>query len=124
MAEKQTQGMKKDKTENSKKESTTSKQQTIKKIDDAAAKNKHIVNEYAESSPYMTKYERARLLGERAEALSNGSRPLVDCSGVTDPLEIARLELLHGVLPFCIQRARSDGTYEIWQIRDFLPLDD
>ena len=41
--------------------------------------------------PYMTKYERARILGTRALQISMNAPIMVELKGQTDPLEIAKL---------------------------------
>lgn len=45
------------------------------------------------TTPYLTKYERARVLGTRALQISMNAPVLVDLDGETDPLEIAAKEL-------------------------------
>ena len=45
------------------------------------------------TTPYMTKYERARILGTRALQISMNAPVLVQLEGETDPLEIAGKEL-------------------------------
>ena len=47
------------------------------------------------TNPYMSKYEYTRIIGIRALQLSKNSPALVDTEGVTDPLQIAKLELKH-----------------------------
>ena len=42
---------------------------------------------------YMTKYEKARILGQRADQISKGAPPAVDCTGLYDSLSIAEKEL-------------------------------
>lgn len=39
------------------------------------------------TTPYMTKYERARVLGTRALQISLNAPVMVDLDGETDPLE-------------------------------------
>lgn len=45
------------------------------------------------TTPFMTKYERARILGTRALQIAMGAPVMVELEGETDPLEIARKEL-------------------------------
>ncbi|TKY50639.1 DNA-directed RNA polymerases II, IV and V subunit 6A [Spatholobus suberectus] len=45
------------------------------------------------TSKYMTKYERARILGTRALQISMNAPVMVELEGETDPLEIAMKEL-------------------------------
>ena len=42
------------------------------------------------TTPYMTKYERARILGTRALQISMNAPIMVELKGQTDPLEIAK----------------------------------
>ena len=45
------------------------------------------------TTPYMTKYERARILGTRALQIAMCAPVMVELEGETDPLEIATKEL-------------------------------
>jgi DNA-directed RNA polymerase I, II, and III subunit RPABC2 len=69
---------------------------------------------------YMTKYERARILGTRALQLSMNAPPLVDprviyeSREMHDPLKIAMRELQEGKIPFIVRRYLPDGSYEDW----------
>eukprot|EP00242_Pyramimonas_sp_CCMP2087_P011247 CAMPEP_0198212196 /NCGR_PEP_ID=MMETSP1445-20131203/25575_1 /TAXON_ID=36898 /ORGANISM="Pyramimonas sp., Strain CCMP2087" /LENGTH=124 /DNA_ID=CAMNT_0043886591 /DNA_START=160 /DNA_END=531 /DNA_ORIENTATION=+ len=63
---------------------------------------------------YMTKYERARVLGTRALQISMNAPVMVQLDGETDPLEIATKELREKKVPFTIRRYLPDGSYEDW----------
>merc|ERR1719334_2042044 len=63
---------------------------------------------------YMTKYERARVLGTRALQISMGAPVMVELTGETDPLEIATKELRSRAIPIIIRRYLPDGSYEDW----------
>lgn len=65
---------------------------------------------------YMTKYERARILGTRALQLSMNANVTIDIGELTDPLEIAEKELEQCAIPFIIRRYLPDGSYEDWTI--------
>jgi len=45
------------------------------------------------TTPYMTKYERARVLGTRALQIAMCAPVMVELEGETDPLQIAMKEL-------------------------------
>ena len=45
------------------------------------------------TTPYLTKYERARVLGTRALQISMNAPVMVDLDGETDPYQIALKEL-------------------------------
>ena len=52
----------------------------------------------------LTKYERARLLGHRAEQLSKNAPAKVDTKGLSDPYQIAMKELKEGKIPLIVIR--------------------
>ena len=61
--------------------------------------------------PYLTKYERARIIGIRALQLQAGAPPLVfpEVVGSRDAVKIAAYEVDHGILPVTIIRYRRGG---------------
>lgn len=73
------------------------------------------------TSRYMTKYEKARLLGMRALRISNGAKAKIDVHGETDPLVIAELELKAKALPMFVRRYLPDATFEDWFVDELLP---
>ena len=83
----------------------------------------HGVDKNHKSVPYLTLFEKSKVLGFRANQLSQGAQPLIEIpSHVTDVLEIARLELLQKRLPFIIKRPMPDGTFEYWRLADLILL--
>ncbi|KAK7749305.1 subunit common to RNA polymerases I, II, and III [Diatrype stigma] len=72
-------------------------------------KDKKIPNEERSTTPYMTKYERARVLGTRALQISMNAPVLVDLEGESDPLQIAIKELREKKIPLIIRRYMPDG---------------
>ena len=72
------------------------------------------------TSRYMTKYERARVLGTRALQLSLNAPVMIDIKGETDPLKIAMEELLQRKIPMIIRRYLPDGSFEDWSIDELL----
>ena len=75
------------------------------------------------TTPYMTKYERARILGTRALQISMNAPVLVQLEGETDPLEIAGKELREKRVPFVVRRYMPDGSYEDWGIDELIVHD-
>ncbi|KAI8871894.1 RNA polymerase Rpb6 [Ramicandelaber brevisporus] len=61
------------------------------------------------TTPYLTKYERTRVLGERALQISMNAPILVELEGETDAYEIALKELKAGKIPYIIERKLPDG---------------
>lgn len=72
-------------------------------------KDKKIANEDRTTTPFMTKYERARILGTRALQISMNAPVLVDLEGETDPLQIAIKELREKKIPLIVRRYLPDG---------------
>jgi len=73
--------------------------------------------------PYITKYEYTRVIGFRANQLSQGAKPFINVpEHVSDVREIARLELAQKRLPFIIKRPLPDGSYEYWRLQDLLQV--
>ncbi|XP_065068409.1 DNA-directed RNA polymerases I, II, and III subunit RPABC2-like [Rhopilema esculentum] len=72
------------------------------------------------TTPYLTKYERARILGTRALQISMNSPVMVELDGETDPLQIATKELKARKLPILIRRYLPDGSYEDWAIDELI----
>jgi DNA-directed RNA polymerase I, II, and III subunit RPABC2 len=59
--------------------------------------------------PYLTKFERIRVLGARATQISQGAPSTVDITGLTEAIEIAKKELSENKLPIIIQRIYPCG---------------
>ena len=70
------------------------------------------------TTKYLTKYERARILGTRALQISMNAPIMVDTDGETDPLKIATKELLARKIPILVRRHLPDGSFEDWSIDD------
>ena len=73
------------------------------------------------SQPFLTTYERTKILGFRANQLAQGARPYVEIPEyVTNTLDIAKLELNARRLPYIIKRPMPDGTFEYWRMSDLM----
>ncbi|XP_041379142.1 DNA-directed RNA polymerases I, II, and III subunit RPABC2-like [Gigantopelta aegis] len=80
------------------------------------------------TTPYMTKYERARVLGTRAlqirkwvKVISDYGAPvMVELEGETDPLKIAMKELKAKKVPIIIRRFLPDSSYEDWAVDELI----
>eukprot|EP00088_Acartia_fossae_P027804 TRINITY_DN28560_c0_g1_i1.p1 TRINITY_DN28560_c0_g1~~TRINITY_DN28560_c0_g1_i1.p1 ORF type:complete len:134 (-),score=41.39 TRINITY_DN28560_c0_g1_i1:92-493(-) len=75
------------------------------------------------TTPYMTKYERARVLGTRALQIAMCAPVMVELEGETDPLQIAMKELKQRKIPIIIRRYMPDGSFEDWSIDELIILD-
>ncbi|KAI3336373.1 RNA polymerase Rpb6 [Xylariaceae sp. AK1471] len=83
-------------------------------------KDKRIPNEERTTTPYMTKYEKARILGTRALQISMNAPVLVDLEGESDPLQIAIKEMNEKKIPLIVRRYMPDGYYEDWTCEELL----
>lgn len=72
---------------------------------------------------YMTKYERARVLGTRALQIAMCAPIMVELEGETDPLQIAMKELKQRKIPIIIRRYLPDHSYEDWSIDELIIID-
>ncbi|OIR58968.1 MAG: DNA-directed RNA polymerases I, II, and III subunit RPABC2 [Amphiamblys sp. WSBS2006] len=72
------------------------------------------------TTKYITKYEKARVIGTRALQLSKNAPPLVEIDGETDPLEIAEKEFAEKKIPFIIRRHLPGGDFEDWPLRELI----
>ena len=79
------------------------------KASEKSLRDKKIPDEERTTTPYMTKYERARILGTRALQISMSAPVLVDLEGETDPLQIAIKELREKKIPLIVRRYMPDG---------------
>ncbi|AFP65460.1 DNA-directed RNA polymerase I, II, and III 15kDa polypeptide (nucleomorph) [Chroomonas mesostigmatica CCMP1168] len=70
--------------------------------------------------PFLTKYEKARILGARALQLSMGAPLMIETEGETDALDIAAKELLKRKIPISIRRYLPDGTFEDWLLNELI----
>jgi DNA-directed RNA polymerase I, II, and III subunit RPABC2 len=96
-----------------------------------STKDKKVPSDKRTTTPYMTKYERARVLGTRALQIrfgllevvigkcnigwqgdSSNAPVLIDVEGMTDPLQIAMKELREKKIPLVIRRYLPDE----WQV--------
>lgn len=83
-------------------------------------KDKKVPNDKRTTTPYMTKYEKARVLGTRALQISGNAPVLIDVEGMTDPLQIAAKELQEKKIPLVVRRYLPDGYYEDWTCEELL----
>ena len=80
------------------------------------SKAKHI------TVPFLTKYERARLLSTRIEQLNKGSIPMVDVKNLTNTKDIAKKELEERKIPLIVRRKLPNGETEDWKIEEFISI--
>lgn len=71
------------------------------------------------TNPILSKYEKARILGIRADQLNKGAYPFIEVDEhIIDGYKIAELELKEKKIPFIIQRPLPGGNCEFWKLED------
>ena len=66
--------------------------------------------------PILSKYERTRVVGERAIQISMGAPPLVEVGKLENPVDIAEKELREKKIPYIIKRVLPNGLIELWSV--------
>ena len=73
------------------------------------------------TSPVMTVFEKALVLGKRATQIAYGAEPLFDVPArLTKVEDIAEEELRLGKNPFMIKRDLGNSKFEYWAVRDMI----
>jgi DNA-directed RNA polymerases I, II, and III subunit RPABC2 len=81
--------------------------------------NGKIIDPFHKTIPIMTKYEKAKIIGIRAQQINSGSEPFIPVDvNMIDGLSIANEELLQKKIPFIIRRPMPNGSSEYWNIAD------
>ena len=71
----------------------------------------------------MTKYEKTRVLGQRATQLDIGGKSLINVpDNIINSYLIAEEELKQKKLPFIIKRPIPNGGFEYWDVNDLEQL--
>ncbi|MCQ2820189.1 MAG: DNA-directed RNA polymerase subunit omega, partial [archaeon] len=77
--------------------------------------------EERKTSRFMTKFEKARILGERAMEIRNNAPLYIEVEdGEWDPSRLAERELKAGKIPFTIRRQLPGGKYEDWKVSELI----
>jgi DNA-directed RNA polymerase I, II, and III subunit RPABC2 len=78
-----------------------------------------IIDPLHRTQPFITKYEKARVIGERAKQINAGSKSFVPVDeNVIDGYLIALKEFEEKKLPFIIKRPLPNGGCEYWKLHD------
>jgi DNA-directed RNA polymerase subunit K/omega len=78
-----------------------------------------IVDPLHRTLPFITKYEKAKVLGERAKQLNSGAEPFVEVGHeIIDGYLIALAEFEQKKIPMIIRRPLPNGGSEFWRLVD------
>ena len=91
--------------------------QTLSKV--VRDNNGTIIDALHKTLPFVTKYEKARILGERSKQLNAGAQSFVEVDdNVIDGYLIALKEFEEKKVPFIIKRPLPNGGCEYWKLQD------
>jgi DNA-directed RNA polymerase subunit K/omega len=79
----------------------------------------NVIDDLHKTIPFLTKYERTRIIGQRAKQINSGAKAFVKVpENVIDGYLIAELELMQKRIPFIIRRPTPGGGCEYWNLKD------
>jgi len=86
-------------------------------------KDGRIMDDLHKTNPFITKYEKTRILGLRAKQINSGSKPFVNVPlNIIDGYTIANMEYKEKKIPFIIRRPIPNGGSEYWKVKDLEQL--
>jgi DNA-directed RNA polymerase subunit K/omega len=81
-------------------------------------KDGFIIDDFHRTVPFVTKYEKARIIGQRAAQLDAGATPYVPTEFLIDGASIAEREFEEKKIPVIVKRPLPNGAFEYWRLRD------
>lgn len=82
-------------------------------------KEGHINDVNHRTLPFLTKFEKSKILGIRAKQIDDGAEPFVKVMpNIITGYTIAQMELIQKKIPFIIRRPLPNGTSEYWKVSD------
>jgi DNA-directed RNA polymerase subunit K/omega len=82
-------------------------------------KDGNIVDELHKTLPFITKYEKTKIIGQRAKQINSGSKPFIKVNNnIIDGALIAQMELEKKKIPFILRRPIPNGGSEYWKVKD------
>jgi DNA-directed RNA polymerases I, II, and III subunit RPABC2 len=81
--------------------------------------NGTIIDPLHKTLPFVTRYEKARVLGERAKQINSGAQPFIPVDNtLIDGYLIALQEFEQKKIPLIIRRPLPNGCSEYWKLSD------
>jgi len=78
-----------------------------------------IIDPLHRTLPFVTRYEKARVIGERAKQINSGAKPFIEIEqSMIDGYLIALKEFESKKIPFIIRRPLPNGNSEYWRLSD------
>lgn len=76
------------------------------------------IDDFHKTVPIVTKFEKARIIGQRASQLNSGATPYIEVPGAIDGSTIAEVEFNMKRIPVIIKRPLPNGAFEYWRLKD------
>lgn len=74
-----------------------------------------------QTSRFLTKFEKARIIGERAIEIKNNAPLYIEIEkGIIDPIIIAEKEFKAKKIPYTVRRYLPNGEYEDWKLSELI----
>jgi DNA-directed RNA polymerase subunit K/omega len=81
--------------------------------------NGKIIDPLHKTAPFITKYEKARIIGTRSEQLERGAMPFIELDqNIIHGRTIAMMEYEQKKIPFIIARPLPNKGIEYWRLQD------
>lgn len=91
-----------------------------REFDGEILKNYAKMKQTYQTTPVLTKYEKTRVLAERASQISNGAPVFIsNPENYSNVYDIALKELSLKKIPFIVKRPYGNG-YEYWKLEDLI----
>lgn len=82
-----------------------------------------VIDDLHKTVPFLTKFEKTRVLGQRSKQIENGAKPFIQVpDNIIDAYIIAEMELSQKKIPFIIRRPIPGGKFEYWNLKDLEQL--
>lgn len=83
-----------------------------------------IIDPLHKTLPFLTKFEKTRILGSRTKQLNRGAEPFIKVpENIIQSHLIAEMELRQKLIPYIIVRPLPNGKKEYWMLKDLEILD-
>lgn len=80
----------------------------------------NIIDPFHKTAPFVTAYEKTRIIGIRTKLLENGQASYITNlpDNIIDNYIIANMEFEQKLLPYIIKRPLPNGSFEYWRLKD------
>lgn len=95
---------------------------SIERIESCDETYRRYYGNYKKTNSSITKFEKAKIIGIRAQMIADGSEPLIPVKNMTNSLEIAEEEYKQKKIPLLICRNIDSKMKEYWRLEDFVNI--